>query len=177
MKYFVASDIHGSVYYAKKVLELFEKEEADELILLGDLYYHGPRNPLPKDYLPMEVASLLCNFNKPLHVIKGNCDAEVDEMISNFKFNDHIKLDINNKRFYFTHGHKENIDNIPTNVDVLIYGHFHTCYIKEKNNVICINAGSITLPKNNTPHSYLVIEDGEIKIKDIEENLIDSIKL
>ena len=136
MKYVVASDIHGSIYYTKKLLEQFEIEKADTLILLGDLYYHGPRNPLPLEYAPMEVANLLNVFDKKLIVIKGNCDAEVDEMISKFKFNDHIELTINNKRYYFTHGHHENIDNIPNNIDVLVYGHFHTGFIKEKDNVV-----------------------------------------
>lgn len=185
MKYIVASDIHGSSYYAKKLLEVFEKENANELILLGDLYYHGPRNPLPKEYNPMEVANMLNGFKSPLHVTKGNCDAEVDEMISNFKFNDNIKMLIGEKRFYFTHGHHENIDNKPDNVDVLVYGHFHTGFIIKKENVVFINTGSTTLPKNNTSNSYLVIEENnllnekkvEINLKDLEGNLIDGIKL
>lgn len=177
MKYLVASDIHGSLYYTTKLLDIYKKENADCLILLGDLYYHGPRNPLPKEYNPMEVANLFNNISIPLYVIKGNCDALVDEMISNFKFNEYLKLTINGKNFHFTHGHYENIDNIPNNVDVLVYGHFHTGFIKKNNNVICINTGSITLPKNNTPHSYLTIEDKTINLKDLEGNLIDSIEL
>lgn len=177
MKYIVASDIHGSIYYAKELLEIFKKEEADSLILLGDLYYHGPRNPLPKDYAPMEVANLLNSFDKELYVIKGNCDAEVDEMISKFSFNDHIELTIDNRKYYFTHGHHENIDNIPSNIDVLVYGHFHTGFIKTKDSVVCVNAGSVTLPKNNTPNSYIVIEDNQIILKDLKGSLIDKIKL
>ena len=177
MKYVVASDIHGSLYYANKLMECFKKEQADSLILLGDLYYHGPRNNLPTEYKPMEVANLLNSFDKELHVIKGNCDAEVDEMISTFKFNDHVELIINNKKFYFTHGHKQNKDNIPDGVDYLIYGHFHTGFIEKVNSTICINSGSTSLPKNNTPHSYLVISEDLIELKDLEGNLIDSINI
>ena len=177
MKYLVVSDIHGSLKYAKAVLDIYKKENASALIILGDLYYHGPRNPLPCEYAPMEVANLLNNFTDPLYVIKGNCDAEVDEMISKFKFNDHIELIISNKKYYFTHGHHENIDNIPTNIDVLVYGHFHTGFIKEKNGVICVNSGSTTLPKENTPNSYLIIEDNNIYLKDLEGSLVDQIKL
>ena len=97
MKLLVVSDIHGSLFYTKKMVEIMEKEEVDKVILLGDLYYHGPRNPLPKEYNPMEVSKILNSLKEKLICIKGNCDAEVDEMISEFKFNDHVKLEINNK--------------------------------------------------------------------------------
>lgn len=177
MKYLVASDIHGSIKYAKRLLEIYQEEQANTLILLGDLYYHGPRNPLPDGYAPMEVANLLNEFSDPFYVVRGNCDAEVDEMISKFAFNDHVELIINDKIFYFTHGHHQNIDNIPVDIDVLIYGHFHTGFIKEKDGVICINAGSTTLPKNNTKNSYLLIDNEYIYLKDLEGNLIDSIKV
>ena len=178
MKYLVVSDIHGSLYYANKILELMKNESIDKLILLGDLYYHGPRNPLPKEYNPMKVCELLNSFSDKLICIKGNCDAEVDEMISNFKFNELYKLDINNKKFIFTHGHKYNIDNKPENFDILVYGHFHTGFIKEEDNKIFVNAGSMSLPKNNTKNSYLIIDDSNIYLKDLEDcNIIDSYKL
>ena len=98
-------------------------------------------------------------------------------MISTFKFCDHIELNINDKKYYFTHGHHENIDNIPSGVDILVYGHFHTGFIKEKDGVICINSGSTTLPKNNTKNSYLIIDNQDIYLKDLERNIIDSIKV
>ena len=130
MKYLVISDIHGSNYYAKKIEEIYNKENPDKIILLGDLYYHGPRNPLTEEYNPMEVSKLLNNLKDKILCTRGNCDADVDEMISEFKFNNNIELDINGKKFFFTHGHKFNIDNIPNNIDVLVYGHFHTGFIK-----------------------------------------------
>ena len=176
MKILVVSDIHGSKYYAEKIKEIFEIEKAEKIILLGDLYYHGPRNPLTKEYDPKAVCEKLNSLSENILCVKGNCDAEVDEMISNFKFNDNINLELNGKKFIFTHGHKYNINNIPNNVDVLIYGHFHTGFIKEKDGVLCINAGSITLPKNDTKNSYLIINDNELILKDVEGNEIEKIK-
>ena len=105
MKAVVISDIHGSGYYAEKIKEINERENPDKIILLGDLYYHGPRNELSQEYKPMKVAEILNSLKDKLLVVRGNCDAEVDEMISDFKFNDHILMEINGKMFYFTHGH------------------------------------------------------------------------
>lgn len=175
MKIIVVSDIHGSYYYTKRIEEIVNKENPDKIILLGDLYYHGPRNPFPEEYNPAEVAKTLNQLKDKIMCIKGNCDAEVDEMISEFQFEDFIRLNINGKRFFFTHGHKNNIDNIPEEVDVLIYGHFHTGFIKEKDGVLCINSGSISLPKDGTPNSFLIINDNEIILKDIDENILDKV--
>ena len=173
MKYLVVSDIHGSSYYANKINEIYNKENPDQIILLGDLYYHGPRNPLTKEYNPMKVCENFNNLKDKILCIKGNCDAEVDEMISEFKFNESIILDINGIKFFFTHGHKYNIDNIPEGIDVLVYGHFHTGFIKEKDGVICVNSGSISLPKENTKNSYLIIDENEIVLKDVEGMIIE----
>ena len=173
MKYLVVSDIHGSSYYANKINEIFNKEKADKIILLGDLYYHGPRNPLTKEYNPMEVCEIFNNLKDKILCIKGNCDAEVDEMISEFKFNESITIDINVLKYFFTHGHKYNIDNIPEGINVLVYGHFHTGFIKEKDGVICVNSGSISLPKENTKNSYLIINNNEIILKDVDGEIID----
>lgn len=176
MKYIVISDIHGSLYYTKKMERIINKENPDKIILLGDLYYHGPRNPLTDEYNPMEVSKILNTHKDKILCVKGNCDAEVDEMISDFKFEDNIRLNINGKRFVFTHGHKYNIDNIPENVDILIYGHFHTGFIKQIDNVIYINSGSISLPKNDTTNSFLLIENDSIYLKSVnDEKTIDRI--
>jgi len=175
MKYLVVSDIHGSSFYANKIKEIFSKENPDKLILLGDLYYHGPRNPLTRDYNPMEVSNIFNSLKDKILCVKGNCDAEVDQMISEFEIQDNVELTINNKKIFFTHGHKHNIDNIPEGIDVLVYGHFHTGFIKEKDCVIVVNAGSISLPKENTANSYLVIDDNEIKLFDVEGNVICSV--
>lgn len=177
MKCFVFSDIHGSKFYAEKLKEIVERENPDKIVLLGDLYYHGPRNALPKEYAPMEVCKILEKFKDKILCCKGNCDAEVDEMISSFKFNENIEVIIEGKKIMFTHGHKFNIDNLPNDVDVLIYGHYHTGFIKQKGQVLCINAGSLSLPKENTKNSYLLIDNSQIYLKDIENNIIDEITL
>ena len=181
MKLLVVSDIHGSLYYMNKIMDIYNNDSYDKLVLLGDLYYHGPRNPLPKDYNPMEVSKVLNSIKDQILCVKGNCDAEVDQMISEFIINDNLNLELNNKKIMFTHGHKYNIDNKVKDIDVLIYGHFHTGFIKEENNQYFINSGSITLPKNNTPHSYLVIENNEesiiVTLKDIDGNVVDSVNI
>ncbi len=177
MKLLVVSDIHGSAYYAEKIPEIFEREKADKIIVLGDLYYHGPRNPLTKDYSPMKVAEILNSLKDRLEVIKGNCDAEVDEMISEFKFKEHLLLEVNNMKVYFTHGHKNNMDNLPDEqIDMMIYGHFHTGFIVKKDGIIFANPGSISLPKDNTKNSYLILDKESIVLKDIDGNVIDEFK-
>ena len=115
------------------------------------------------------------SFKDIILCTRGNCDADVDEMISEFKFEDYIRISISNNNFFFTHGHKYNIDNIPENTDVLVYGHFHTGFIKRQNGVLCINSGSIALPKDNTKNSYLIIDEKEIVLKDVDGNKIDNI--
>lgn len=176
MKYIVLSDIHGSLFYMQKIMNIIEKEEVEKVILLGDLYYHGPRNFLPEQYNPMEVCKLLNSIKDKIYCVKGNCDAEVDEMISEFKFDNHLKIIKNNKTLMFTHGHKYNIDNPIENVDVLIYGHYHTGFIKKENNIIYVNAGSVSLPKNDTKNSYLIIDDNKIYLKDLNMEIIDEIE-
>ena len=176
MKILVVSDIHGSAFYAKKLEERIDTENPDKIILLGDLYYHGPRNPLTLEYAPKEVADILNSHKDKILAVRGNCDAEVDQMISEFKIEENIRLEIGGKKFFFTHGHKYNIDFWPNEeFDVLVYGHFHTGFIKEKDGKLFVNSGSISLPKNNTKNSYLIIDDNNVILKDVDGNVIDKI--
>lgn len=178
MKILVISDIHGSSYYARKIEEIVEKENPEKVVLLGDLYYHGPRNELSQEYSPMEVAKILNSLKDKLMVVRGNCDAEVDEMISEFKFEEHILTNINGKNIYFTHGHKYNIENIPyEDFDILIYGHIHQGFIKEKEGYLFANPGSISLPKGGTEHSYLILEENQITLKDVDGRILQEYKL
>ena len=180
MKLLIISDIHGSLYYAKKILEIVEKEKPDKIALLGDLYYHGPRNNLTEEYNPMEVSKILNSLKDKLIVTKGNCDAEVDETISEFPLKEYVELNVNGYNVFLSHGHKYNIDNLPPigiKIDIMIYGHFHIGFIKEKDGVICVSSGSIALPKDNTKNSYLIIENEKLLLKDVEGNLIDSLTL
>ena len=174
MKYLIVSDIHGSRYYAEKLDNIIKEEEPDKIILLGDLYYHGPRNPLPKEYEPKRVAEILNSYKEEILAVRGNCDAEVDQTISEFKIEEKLVLEMNDKKIFFTHGHKYNMDNLPNErIDMLVYGHFHTGFIKEKEGIIFVNAGSITLPKNNTKNSYLIIDEEKVFLKDIDGNILE----
>lgn len=176
MKYLVVSDIHGSYYYAKKLEKIINKEIPNKIILLGDLYYHGPRNSLTDEYNPIEVSKILNKYKDIIICTRGNCDAEVDEMISEFQFEEHIEININGLDFFFSHGHVYNMHKIPPTGDVIVYGHFHTGYIKEEDGLIFANPGSISLPKNNTAHSYLIIDDSELILKDIDGGVIEEKK-
>ena len=166
MKILIASDVHGSYSAIRKILQKAQEEKARDLILLGDIYNHGPRNPFPDEYAPMKVAEAL-NGVKRLTVIKGNCDSEVDEMISSFTFSESAYLFSGDKKIFLTHGHKYNEKALPSGCDVLIYGHFHVGFIKEKEGVIIANPGSISLPKENSEPSYLLLDDGKLQLKSL----------
>lgn len=169
MKILIASDVHGSSAYAKKVIEIFSQEKADLLVLLGDVYNHGPRNPFPKEYNPKDVADTLNAIKDKLIVIKGNCDSQVDTLISEFDFIEDMCIISGEKKILLTHGHVYNKDNLPsTKFDAIIYGHFHTGFIEEKDGIVCANAGSVSLPKNNTENSYIILEDGVITLKNLD---------
>ena len=177
MKAVIVSDIHGSYYYAQRLKEIVEKENPDKVILLGDLYYHGPRNDLSQEYNPMEVSKILNAMKDKLLVVKGNCDAEVDEMISEFKFEDHLCLELNGKKIYFTHGHKYNIEVIPyEDFEVLIYGHIHIGFIEEKEGYLFANPGSISLPKGGSRHSYLLLTEEGLTLKDVDGEILNDYK-
>ena len=178
MKIVIASDLHGSAFYAQKLMDICYKEDADKLILLGDIYNHGPRNQLPKDYNPMKVAEILNGVKENLVVIKGNCDSEVDKMISEFDFVSDMALLSGNKTVYLTHGHVYNKDNMPkSKFDAIIYGHFHTGFIEKVGETVVANAGSLSLPKNDTPNSYILLEDNLLTLKDLERKEIKKINI
>ena len=173
MKILIISDIHGSSYYAERIKEIEEKEKPDQIILLGDLYYHGPRNELTQEYNPMKVAGVLNDFAYKLRTVRGNCDAEVDEMISDFKFEQNIEMQVNGKNVFFTHGHVYNKENIPNKeIEIMFYGHYHTGFIEEENGIIFANPGSISLPKNNTEHSYIIFDEDKIVLKNVDGEII-----
>ena len=132
---FFISDIHGSIYYAKKAVERFESENADYMVILGDILYHGARNPLPLEHNPKEVIALLNELKDMIIAVRGNCDSEVDEMVLEFPIMatySHILY--NSRRFFLTHGHIYNEDNLPSlgKGDVFLYGHTHIPVAEER---------------------------------------------
>lgn len=170
MKLMFASDIHGSAYYAEKLRETYYKENADKLILLGDLLYHGPRNDLPKDYAPKKVIEILNGMKDELLCVRGNCDTEVDQMVLDFPIlADYAVIYADGKMMYLTHGHKFNPDNPPNlqKGDYLINGHTHIPAKEDKGGFIYLNPGSVSIPKADSGHSYMIYEDGEFYIKEL----------
>ena len=175
MKILVASDLHGSLDWSNKLLEQVNKIKPDLIVLLGDLYYHGPRNPLPDGYNPKVLSEILNQFKDQLLVLKGNCDAEVDEMISEFKFHSSLSMAVGSKTVFFSHGHNYNIDKLPEgDFDVMFYGHFHTHFIKENKGKLFVNPGSVSLPKDGSVNSFAVITETGVSIFDFNGNEIDS---
>ncbi len=175
MKIIIASDIHGSKYSAEKLQQSFIKEGADKMVLLGDIYNHGPRNPFPRDYAPMEVAKILNSIKDKILVIKGNCDSEVDQMISEFTFVEQAQLLLDSGIVITcTHGHKLNKDNLTSSVgDVLAYGHFHVNMMEKQNGIWIINPGSCALPKENSVAGYILIDGNKMYQKDLDGNIIN----
>ena len=178
MKYMFASDVHGSAYYCRKMLEAFELEKADRLVLLGDLLYHGPRNDLPKDYAPKEVISMLNGMKNKVYAVRGNCEAEVDQMVLEFPvMADYCILAIDGKTLYATHGHVYNTSNLPPmqDGDVLVHGHTHVLKAEQMEGYIWLNPGSVSIPKEGNPPTYAVLEDGVFSIKEFDGNIVKSI--
>lgn len=166
MKLIIASDIHGSLKYTKLLEKIIIHENPDKIILLGDLYYHGPRNPLPEEYNCMGVAEILNKYSDKIIAVQGNCDAEVDQMISNFKINQNsIELNVNNNKFILSHGHHLNEQTLSNNYIYLV-GHTHIYNLD--NNII--NPGSISLPKENKEHTCLLYQDNTFILIDITNN-------
>ncbi len=170
MKIMFASDIHGSAYYARLVKERFIEEKADKLVLLGDLLYHGPRNDLPKGYAPKEVIDILNSLSEDILCVRGNCDSEVDQMVLNFPIMaDYMVMYLDGKELYITHGHKFNPNNLPPikKGTYLMNGHTHVSANEVINGIIYLNPGSVSIPKENTGHSYMIYENGKFMLNNL----------
>ena len=174
MKIAVASDIHGSLTATRAFLKKANELGAEKILLLGDLYYHGVRNPLPDGYDPMGVASLLNQNASSLIVIRGNCDSDVDCTVSAFEMAEEAYLLVGKKTVFATHGDKFSIDCLPKGkADLLLYGHYHTGFIKEKDGVIVANPGSLSLPKNGTERSFLLLDETELILYSLSGDVLD----
>ena len=168
MKWMIASDLHGSAYYCKKMVEAFEREGADRLLMLGDLLYPGPRNDLPRDYAPKEVIPMLNGLKNKLCCVRGNCEAEVDQMVLDLPvMADYCILPAGEKLIYATHGHIYNGKIPPPLAEGAILLHVPAWTEFGQRNV-CLNPGSLSIPKENSPHSYMILENGVFYWKDVE---------
>ena len=162
----IASDLHGAAGFSKELLKAFDREAADRLLLLGDLLYHGPRNDLPEGYNPREVIALLNERKDRLLCVRGNCDTEVDQMVLDFPIlADYALLDVGGCRIYATHGHVFHPDHLPPLCpgDVLLYGHTHVPARTERNGILCLNPGSVSIPKQNSPRGYMLLSEGKFE--------------
>ena len=171
MKLMIASDIHGSAYYCRKLLEAYDREKAGRMVILGDILYHGPRNDLPKEYAPKEVIAMLNPRKKDLLCVRGNCDTEVDQMVLDFPIMaDYAVIPCGSRLIYATHGHHHNVMTpIPMQPgDILLHGHTHVpAWEPFGNENLYLNPGSVSIPKENSAHSYMILEDGIAKWKNL----------
>ena len=180
MKLMFASDIHGSAYYCRKMVEAYQAEKAVRLILLGDILYHGPRNDLPKDYAPKEVIAMLNPMKNDICAVRGNCEAEVDQMVLDFPvMADYCVILEGNRTIYATHGHVYNEGHLPPlkEGDILIHGHTHVLRAEKKEHYTILNPGSVSIPKEGNPPSYAILENGDFRIKGFDGQVIKKMEL
>ena len=170
--YLIASDLHGSAYYTEQLLEAYRREEADRLLLLGDILYHGPRNDLPMGYAPKRVIAMLNPLADRITCVRGNCDAEVDQMVLDFPLMaDCETVPLEEGKLVLTHGHIYNADNPPPleRGDILLHGHTHVPLCQHHpRGFWVLNPGSVSIPKENSPHGYLLLKDGVFLWKDLD---------
>lgn len=175
MKWMIASDIHGSAYWCRKLIEKYREEQADRLILLGDVLYHGPRNDLPDEYAPKKVIVMLNEIKDEILCIRGNCEAEVDQMVLDFPvLADYALLDLGDKMIYLTHGHIYNESKLPPmkKGDILLHGHTHVAKCIEHDSYVYMNPGSVSIPKEDSRHGYMTLENGKFLWKDFDGNVL-----
>ncbi|WP_423363269.1 phosphodiesterase [Mycoplasma sp. P36-A1] len=180
MKILIASDIHGSAFYTNKLIQCILKEKPDKIVLLGDLLYHGPRNDLPKEYNPKLVIEQLNKYKDIILAVRGNCDSEVDQMVLEFPMmSDYLELYINNQLYLFTHGHLFEKNILPSfnRGSIVISGHTHISQNKLINGVYYLNPGSISIPKNNTENSYMIINNNILYWKNLDGIIFDELKI
>lgn len=162
MKLMIASDIHGDAAWCSRLVETFRMEQCEKLVLLGDLLYHGPRNPIPTHYDPKGVVALLNPLKERILCVRGNCDAEVDQMLLEFPIMaDYAQILTPRHCFYLTHGHHYSMENLPPlgTGAVFAQGHTHIPVLRQQEGLILVNPGSVSLPKNNSPHSFCLYEE------------------
>lgn len=172
MKLMIASDIHGSAYFCERLLEAFDRETADRMLLLGDILYHGPRNDLPRGYAPKQALEMLNAVKTCLFCVRGNCDTEVDQMVLEFPIlADYCLLTAGERLIYATHGHRYNLNVLPPLQpgDILLHGHTHVpAWERFGDGNLYLNPGSVSIPKNGSPNGYMILENRRVQWKTLE---------
>lgn len=180
MKYMFASDIHGSAYYLKRLLDKFERSGAEQLILMGDLLYHGARNDLPEEYGTKDCTTMFNMYANRIIACRGNCDSEIDQMVLQFPImSDYNVLELNGITFFQTHGHLYNPEKLPPMgvCKAFVYGHVHLPIARKQDDVYILNPGSTSIPKGGNASSYAMLDGNVWTIKDFEGNTINSITI
>ena len=175
MKLLIASDIHGSGKWTEKLVMAYRKSGAKRLVLLGDILYHGPRNDLTEGHDPQTVIKLLNTLKDEIVCVRGNCDAEVDQMVLDFPIMaEYAYFCIDGFSMFLTHGHKINKESAALKKgELLIHGHTHIpCIEKFGEGNLYINPGSTTYPKENNPPSYMIYENGVFSIRELDSGEI-----
>ena len=182
MNVWIASDIHGSALYCRKLLDLMEKRGADRLVLLGDLLYHGPRNDLPEGYDPKAVFAMLNSVKDRILSVHGNCDAEVDQMVLHFPIEADFRVEeLCGRRLFLTHGHHFNVDQRPSRTlldgaGYVVYGHFHVPMRRLEDGVWYWNPGSVSIPKENSWHACMRMTEDAVPWLDLDGNVKDELR-
>ena len=181
MKLMIASDIHGSARYCRELLDAFDREGADRLLLLGDILYHGPRNDLPEEYAPKQVLAMLNARKDRIFCVRGNCDTEVDQMVLEFPIlADYCLLPVGSRLIYATHGHVHNLKSLPPLQpgDVLLHGHTHVpAWEPFGQENLYVNPGSVSIPKQQSAHSYMMLEGKRMNWKDLSGSVYHTLEL
>jgi putative phosphoesterase len=183
MIYIIASDIHGSAFYAQKLIDAFQTNHASRLFLLGDILYHGPRNDLPLEYNPKKTSALLNMYKDFILAVRGNCEAEVDQMVLEFPvMAEYAALfleELGGRMIYLTHGHRYNEQNLPPmkEGDILASGHTHVPVAKQENGMTFLNPGSVSIPKGGSKNSYILYKEGTFSVLDFEGNVLKQITI
>jgi len=178
MKLLIASDIHGSSRYCRDLLAAYDREKADRLLLLGDILYHGPRNDLPDEYLPKAVISMLNERKEAILCVRGNCEAEVDQFVLSFPvMADYALLSVGSLRIYATHGHVYGPDRLPPLQpgDILLFGHTHVPFWEKRGEILCLNPGSVSIPKQGSRRGYMVLDNGVFEWKTLDGTVYHSV--
>lgn len=175
MKFMIASDIHGSQHFCRLMLNAYDREKADRLIILGDILYHGPRNDLPEGYAPKKVIEMLNAVKTQLLCVRGNCDTEVDQMVLDFPIMaDYMIIPTEKGIIYATHGHIFNKDNMPPleKGDILLHGHTHIPTMQVENGIHIMNPGSVSIPKNGSQNGYMIFENNCFVLKNLSGEVL-----
>lgn len=171
MRLMIVSDIHGSAFYCRQMLEAYEREKADKMLLLGDILYHGPRNDLPREYDPKKVILMMNSVKENVLCVRGNCDSEVDQMVLEFPIlAEYCLLNLDGQTIFAVHGHNFNPNHLPMlkKGDILLNGHTHVPACEEKDAYIYMNPGSVSIPKEESAHSYMIYEKNLFEWKDLK---------